>query len=96
MLLALNRPTHHYQCTDFVQFVVNTGSGVSILAARTWRKWGRAEHRSVLVRSTCLYFWATVCEIASGPGDQAKWEGTPGGRGPGWERVLGWRGHRRE
>ena len=26
-----------------VSFLVDTGSGVSILAARTWRKWGRAE-----------------------------------------------------
>ena len=26
-----------------VSFLVDTGSGVSIMAARTWRKWGRAE-----------------------------------------------------
>ena len=26
-----------------VSFLVDTGSGVSILAARTWRKWGRTE-----------------------------------------------------
>ena len=26
-----------------VNFLVDTGSGVSILAARTWNKWGRAE-----------------------------------------------------
>ena len=26
-----------------ISFLVDTGSGVSILVARTWRKWGHAE-----------------------------------------------------
>ena len=37
-----------------VSFLVNTGSGVSILAARTWRKWGRAEDE--LTR-----YWGRLC-----------------------------------
>ena len=37
-----------------VSFLVDTGSGVSILAARTWRKWGRAEDE--LAR-----YWGRLC-----------------------------------
>ena len=39
-----------------VSFLVNTGSGVSILAARTWRKWGRAEDE--LTR-----YWGLLCSV---------------------------------
>ena len=39
-----------------VSFLVDTGSGVSILAARTWRKWGRAEDE--LTR-----YWGRLCSV---------------------------------
>ena len=39
-----------------VSFLVDTGSGVSILAARTWRKWGRAEDG--LTR-----YWGRLCSV---------------------------------
>ena len=39
-----------------VSFLVNTGSGVSILAARTWREWGRAEDE--LTR-----YWGWLCSV---------------------------------
>ena len=39
-----------------VSCVVDTGSGVSILAARTWRKWGRAEDG--LTR-----YWGRLCTV---------------------------------
>ena len=39
-----------------VSFRVDTGSGVSILAARTWRKWGRAEDE--LTR-----YWGWLCSV---------------------------------
>ena len=39
-----------------VSFLVDTGSGVSILAARTWRKWGRAEDE--LTR-----YWGWLCSV---------------------------------
>ena len=39
-----------------VSFLVNTGSGVSILAARTWRKWGRMEDE--LTR-----YWGRLCSV---------------------------------
>ena len=39
-----------------VSFLVDTGSGVSILAARTWRKWGHAEHE--LTR-----YWGRLCSV---------------------------------
>ena len=39
-----------------VSFLVDTGSGVSILAARTMRKWGRAEDE--LTR-----YWGRLCSV---------------------------------
>ena len=42
-----------------VSFLVNTGSGVSILAAWTWRKWGRAEDE--LTR-----YWGLLCSVEGG------------------------------
>ena len=39
-----------------VSFLVDTGSGVSILAAQTWRKWGRAEDG--LTR-----YWGRLCSV---------------------------------
>ena len=39
-----------------VRFLVDTGSGVSLLAARTWRKWGRAEDG--LTR-----YWGRLCSV---------------------------------
>ena len=39
-----------------VSFLVDTGSGVSILAALTWRKWGRAEDG--LTR-----YWGRLCSV---------------------------------
>ena len=39
-----------------VSFLVDTGSGVSILAARTWRKWGRTEDE--LTR-----YWGRLCSV---------------------------------
>ena len=39
-----------------VSFLVDTGSGVSILAARSWRKWGRAEEE--LTR-----YWGRLCSV---------------------------------
>ena len=39
-----------------VSFLVHTGSGVSILAARTWRNWGRAEDE--LTR-----YWGRLCSV---------------------------------
>ena len=39
-----------------VSFLVDTGSRVSILAARTWRKWGRAEDG--LTR-----YWGRLCSV---------------------------------
>ena len=39
-----------------VSFPVDTGSGVSILAARTWRKWGRTEDE--LTR-----YWGRLCSV---------------------------------
>ena len=39
-----------------VSFLVDTGSGVSILAARTWRKWGHAEDE--LTR-----YWGRLCSV---------------------------------
>ena len=39
-----------------VSFLVDTGSGVSILAARTWRKWGRTEDE--LTR-----YWGRMCSV---------------------------------
>ena len=39
-----------------VSFLVDTGSGVSILAAQTWRKWGRAEDE--LTR-----YWGRLCSV---------------------------------
>ena len=39
-----------------VSFLVDTGSGVSILAARTWRKWGHAEDE--LTR-----YWGPLCSV---------------------------------
>ena len=39
-----------------VSFLVDTGSGVSILAARTWRKWGRTEDE--LTR-----YWGLLCSV---------------------------------
>ena len=39
-----------------VSFLVHTGSGVSILAARTWRKWGCAEDE--LTR-----YWGQLCSV---------------------------------
>ena len=39
-----------------VSFLVDTGSGVSILAAQTWRKWGRAEDK--LTR-----YWGCLCSV---------------------------------
>ena len=39
-----------------VSFLVDTGSGVSILAARTWRKWGCAEDE--LTR-----YWGRLCSV---------------------------------
>ena len=39
-----------------VSFLVDTGSGVSILAAQTWMKWGRAEDE--LTR-----YWGRLCSV---------------------------------
>ena len=39
-----------------VSFLVDTGSGVSILAARTWRKWSRVEDE--LTR-----YWGRLCSV---------------------------------
>ena len=39
-----------------VSFLVDTGSGVSILAAHTWRKWGRTEDE--LTR-----YWGRLCSV---------------------------------
>ena len=39
-----------------VSFLVDTGSGVSILAARTWRKWGSTEDE--LTR-----YWGRLCSV---------------------------------
>ena len=39
-----------------VSFLVDTGSGVSILVARTWRKWGRTEDE--LTR-----YWGRLCSV---------------------------------
>ena len=39
-----------------ISFLVDTGSGVSILAAWTWRKWGRAEDE--LTR-----YWGRLCSV---------------------------------
>ena len=39
-----------------VSFLVDTGYGVSILAARTWRNWGRAEDE--LTR-----YWGRLCSV---------------------------------
>ena len=39
-----------------VSFLVDTGSGVSILAAQTWRKWGHAEDE--LTR-----YWGRLCSV---------------------------------
>ena len=41
---------------NVVSFLVDTGSGVSILAARTWRKWGRTEDE--LTR-----YWGRLCSV---------------------------------
>ena len=39
-----------------ISFPVDTGSGVSILAAQTWKKWGRGE--SELTR-----YWGRLCSV---------------------------------
>ena len=39
-----------------VSFLVDTGSGVSILVARTWKKWGLAENE--LTR-----YWGRLCSV---------------------------------
>ena len=64
-----------------VSFLVDTGSEVSILAARTWRKWGRAEDE--LTR-----YWGRLC---SGEGRALECLGRAGLTVTVGTRVIKWR-----